>query len=203
VENLRKDIEKAAEILFVKYGIRSVSIDDICNELHISKKTFYTEYNQKEDLVSAVLRNINEYNQKEDDKDLTNSKYNMIDVTMRFKQPLQRERARRNEKFFRDLDKYYPEVHRKFFEERSSTFKLILVEHLKKGIEEGLFRKDINLDLFPIFAQRWFLTPLDFGHDKKVKYIDSIIELMMDGYMRMVCNKKGLEYYKKKYCSEK
>ncbi len=53
--DVRDKILKTASDLFLKYGLRSVSIDDICNELHISKKTFYAHFKQKEELVESLL----------------------------------------------------------------------------------------------------------------------------------------------------
>src|ERR1035437_9775613 len=55
MENQSDNIVIAAVRLFEQFGIRSVSIDNVCSELHISKKTFYTYFPQKEDLVDAVL----------------------------------------------------------------------------------------------------------------------------------------------------
>jgi len=51
----RKRIIKVASELFLKYGLRSVTIDDICNELRISKKTFYVHFKQKEELIESLL----------------------------------------------------------------------------------------------------------------------------------------------------
>lgn len=50
----RKRIIKVASELFLKYGLRSVTIDDICNELRISKKTFYVHFKQKEELIESL-----------------------------------------------------------------------------------------------------------------------------------------------------
>ena len=62
MESQQEMIVSTACRLFEQFGIRSVSIDNVCNELRISKKTFYTYFPQKEDLVDAVLnyqRDIN------------------------------------------------------------------------------------------------------------------------------------------------
>jgi TetR/AcrR family transcriptional regulator, cholesterol catabolism regulator len=55
MEIQQENIVLVASRLFEQFGIRSVSIDNVCNELHISKKTFYLYFPQKEDLVDAVL----------------------------------------------------------------------------------------------------------------------------------------------------
>ena len=63
--DLRAKILKTAGELFFKFGIRSVSIDDICNELHISKKTFYTVFKQKDELVVELLDAMSQKKEKD------------------------------------------------------------------------------------------------------------------------------------------
>ena len=46
--------EKATE-LFMRFGIRSVSMDDIATQLGMSKKTIYQFFADKDELVDAVM----------------------------------------------------------------------------------------------------------------------------------------------------
>ena len=62
MELLQENIILVSCRLFEQFGIRSVSIDNVCKELQISKKTFYTVFLQKEDLVDAVLTYQNKSN---------------------------------------------------------------------------------------------------------------------------------------------
>ena len=55
MDQLSQHIIQSAYSKFMQFGIRSVSIDDICNELRISKKTFYRIFSKKEDLVEATI----------------------------------------------------------------------------------------------------------------------------------------------------
>lgn len=55
MDQLQESILQTAARMFHQKGIRNVSIDEICSELRISKKTFYTHFQQKEELVDAVL----------------------------------------------------------------------------------------------------------------------------------------------------
>ena len=63
-QTLYKNILKTGAKRFLKYGLRSVSIDDICADLRISKKTFYTYFSQKEALVEAVLQDMDQKKRK-------------------------------------------------------------------------------------------------------------------------------------------
>ena len=77
--DLRAKILKTAGELFFKFGIRSVSIDDICNELHISKKTFYTVFKQKDELVVELLNAMAQKKEK-DYQSVLDSSVNVLDL---------------------------------------------------------------------------------------------------------------------------
>ena len=57
----RGHIIKTAGEMFFRLGIRSVSIDDICHELGMSKKTFYVYFESKDELVAQMLHANVEY----------------------------------------------------------------------------------------------------------------------------------------------
>lgn len=192
--NLRQNILKTAEAAFLRYGIRSVSIDDICETLHISKKTFYTEFRQKEELISIVLEDISEINKKED------SEYsrqcltaNAIDVALFYRHPALRDRRRKHEKFMRDLIKYYPGIHNSFVESRKESIKKIIHSNVIKGVSEGLYREclaDVTIDSpFMTLAYNLIMCQIEGG--------DEAFAVKVDCYMRVVCNEKGFEYYEK------
>ena len=53
--NTKERIRQKADELFMKYGIRSVSMDDIANALGMSKKTIYQYFVDKDELVDSVV----------------------------------------------------------------------------------------------------------------------------------------------------
>ena len=53
--DVKERILGKAEELFMQYGIRSVSMDDIANSLGMSKKTLYQYYADKDELVDSVV----------------------------------------------------------------------------------------------------------------------------------------------------
>jgi len=203
MDNLRSNILKTAEKLFVKYGIRSVSIDDICNELHISKKTFYTEFRQKDEIVSLVLVSITEQNRKEDKEctALVNST-NAIDFALSYRHPALRERKKKNEKFMHDLIKYYPEIHARFIDSRRDAIKEFICGNILRGVKEGLFRGELentNKDSVIVsLILNIFLTMVTPSIDEESVKKEEIFDLKVDCYLRMVCNAEGIKYYEQK-----
>jgi len=69
MKNTEEVILQKSLDLFIEFGIRNVSIDTICNELRISKKTFYSYFKQKEELVDAILTYEEKINIEEMKKD--------------------------------------------------------------------------------------------------------------------------------------
>lgn len=192
--NLRLSIIKTAETEFVKFGIRSVSIDDLCNILHISKKTFYTEFKQKDELVSLVLESISKSGRKEDEEYVRNCEHsNAIDVALCYRLPSSRNRRKKLEKFMRDLIKYFPEIHKNFYDSKRESIKKVLLDNILKGVREGLYREELgDLDIdHPLITliYNWFRCTIDNS--------DDLFSIKMDGYMRIVCNNAGFEYYQK------
>lgn len=61
-DGLKEAIVNTARQMFEQYGLRSVSIDNVCKELGISKKTFYNYFEQKELLVNEVILAIKHEN---------------------------------------------------------------------------------------------------------------------------------------------
>ncbi|MDD2284350.1 MAG: TetR/AcrR family transcriptional regulator [Paludibacter sp.] len=54
----KQKIEQIAKELFLKYGFKKVTVDEICKKAHVSRKTYYTLYENKNALVLYVLKEI-------------------------------------------------------------------------------------------------------------------------------------------------
>ena len=140
-------IMRTASEEFAQFGIRSVSIDDICKKLGMSKKTFYTYYPTKDELVSDILNHAVE----EMDKAATFmlDADNLRAILHRYASHQVRDKndIRKIPLMLRDLKKYYPQL----FEEYQKRIFLSHYEKIKKalevGIEDHLVREDINVEL--------------------------------------------------------
>lgn len=192
---LKIKILKIAGELFFKFGIRSVSIDDICNELRISKKTFYTIFKQKDELVVELLSAIRERQEKENDH-LLNSSDNVLDsFVANSRKLLGRPSAiKRHVAFMFDLEKFYPRIfeeHKQLVKGASSHFTLKL---LKKGVEQGMFRADMHIDAMAVVMVSLF--PSIFSHLSTLQMTqEQKTEFLLDTFVRMVGSERGLEYF--------
>jgi len=138
-------IEKAAE-LFMRIGIRSVSMDDIARELGVSKKTLYQTVTNKETLIQLVL---------EDDtckdiallKDSRHASADAIDEHLRNSRYFIREMRKISPTAMHDLRKYYPEIFHNQVKTHREAFHRNVAENLERGMEEGLYRDDLDAEV--------------------------------------------------------
>lgn len=197
-EGLRKNIKKTATKLFLKYGLRSVSVDDICNELRISKKTFYAQFSQKEELIDSVLMDHNEKRLKKQEIQFNPCGFegNAIDQLMKVSTAHSSIRNNQFVNFFYDLNKYYPEIYKRMSQNNQKHIRKNIRENIIIGIEEELYRSDFDIELMTNFLTIQFITLMSLNTKvlSKVSMIRSI-ELLIDIYVRVLCNKQGLEYY--------
>ncbi len=203
MENLRQNILKTAESEFLKYGIRSVSIDDICNMLHISKKTFYTEFRQKEEVILLVLESISERNRKED-KEYSKlfSSYNAIDIVLAYRHPIFKERTSKYEKFMRDLIKYYPDIHNEFLSSKKESIKGFILANLVKGVADGFYRDEFEGmkvdDSYLDYIYNIIVVSIDMVEKDNIISKNALIDMRADTFLRLACNERGLKYYEQK-----
>ena len=197
-EGLRKNLQKVATKLFLKYGLRSISIDDICNEVHISKKTFYAHFSTKEELIESVLI---EHNEKQLKKWECNLKpgidnRNAIDNILLKSYLGKSNKNNHFVNFFYDLNKYYPEIQKHLILINHEKACYEIKQNIQQGINEGIFRQDFDIDLMSKFLALQFLTMINATSKEVSKEnLQQGFDLIADINVRVLCNRKGMEYY--------
>lgn len=133
---------KSAE-LYLRYGIKSVSMDDIAREMGISKRTLYQSVPDKGELVRMVMNHLLEAARKDLGVFYDRSLSALQQHFTHFLVCGSRYRTT-NPAFVFDLRKYYPS----FFQEAKEAQKRAVFEanlaNLNHGIEQGIFRSDLN-----------------------------------------------------------
>lgn len=135
-------IEKVSE-LYIKYGIKSITMDDVAIELGISKKTLYQHVSDKDDLVGKFIDN--EINIRKDQickcmRDENNAVEEFIEISASMNKIIRNQ----NPATEHDLKKYYPHHFQKIEKIRREGIYSYILLNLKKGKEEGLYRKELN-----------------------------------------------------------
>ena len=141
-----KNIFLRVRELYMKYGIKSITMDDVSTELGISKKTLYEHVTDKDDLVGKFIDNEISLRQDEIYK-CCNSGFNAIEELFEisvFMIKMMRDQSPATE---HDLKKYYPHHYQKIVKiRREGIFNYILL-NLRKGKKEELYRREMNEEI--------------------------------------------------------
>jgi AcrR family transcriptional regulator len=129
--------------LYHRYGIKSVTMDDVARHLGISKKTIYEYFSDKEDLVSNVL--MHEY---EHDCIFLNMiegrKLNAIEELFEVYKMINTMFKEYNPSMMFDTRKYYPDLYQRIRAVRRKRMFESVFGNLNKGKEEGIYRKELD-----------------------------------------------------------
>ncbi len=138
-----EEILKKVSALYRKYGIKSVTMDDVAHELGISKKTLYQFVSDKTELVKMVVEHVRRCDfsstKKNKGADL-NAIEEMIEVS-RHVHNLMKDHSPTYEY---DLKKYYPDIYRNLISARRKLMYESMIENIRKGKKEGLYRKELD-----------------------------------------------------------
>jgi AcrR family transcriptional regulator len=197
-----KEIIIRVSELYMKYGIKSVSMDDVARELGISKKTLYQHFKDKDELVQKVIEFHADYLSKEMFK-MVSKKANAIEELLQVSKFISQYMKEINPSVTYDLKKYYPQIWKDInLNDRDHIFNHIK-ENMIKGIKEGLYRKDLNIDIIAHF----YLFRIEMSQTYEMivdnKYpFDEIFNTSFNYHIRGIANQKGLDYLESKIKNE-
>lgn len=139
-------IQQKAHDLFMQYGVRSITMDDIAIALGISKKTLYQYYADKDELVEAVMTGIIDFNQTCCLRDRQQAKDAVHEVFLAIEM-MQEMFVDMNPSVLFELQKYHPKAFDKFLQHKHTFMYKVFVENIQRGIKEELFRPNVNIEI--------------------------------------------------------
>lgn len=194
-------ILQTAGRMFHQLGIRNVSIDEICSELRISKKTFYSHFQQKEDLVEALIKYEGNQHVEKFAKNLKNK--NAIDSLIYIVREIKKQSDCQPHALWYDLQKFYPKVYERVSNERNHSIKTGFEENLKQGIIEGYYRKDLDIELISDFHTIQLKNTFEMIEKSQKKYTKKrVLDFFIDLMMHVIANERGLKYMEEHYLNE-
>ncbi len=184
-------IREKARDLFMQYGLRSVSMDDIAGKLGMSKKTIYHHYADKDELIVAVITEEVQQNQHICERDKTNAENAVHEIFLAMDMVVELFSAM-NPSLIYDMQKYHPNAFLKFQQHKNDYLYNTILENMGKGIREGLYREDINLDIMARYRVESIMLPFNPDFHTKLKYnLAQIEEELIVHFMFGLASPKG------------
>lgn len=188
--------------LFSRFGIKSMTMDDIARNLGMSKKTIYQFVSDKNELVFKAMKSIIDMEMAVARK-LCDENENAIDMLFALSKDVARKYAQMHPSINYDMQKYHPDAWHIFQEFQTKFVTQCIQENIERGIQQKLYRD--NLD--PYLIANFYSSKLHMCSDGLTfppdKYSFQTIHLeMMRYHIRGIASEKGLAYLKEKVKQE-
>ena len=190
---MKEDIVKRALNDFMQYGFKTFTMDDLANKMGMSKKTLYEHFPSKQDLVDACL----DYALEMSCTNVTTfieGEGSVIENVCRNQKKVQEVFNINSDRPIWELQKYYPKTYERMGSEFAKTDALFIDKLLEKGWQEGLFRKDINVNFYKVFytsVQRLRSITHTFP-EREFPFWETIYTIL-EYFFRILVNEKGLK----------
>lgn len=190
-------LRKISEI-YIQKGIKSVTMDDLAHELGVSKKTLYVHFKDKEEVVDKVfLYLIQDHRCNIEILDI--KKQNAIDKLLEVSQFLNSHIQKIHPSINYDLMKYYPKTWEKLILFKNDHIYNKIKANIAKGIEEGLYRGDFNIEIIAKLYTRIMELPMDKDINLKQDIsLDEIFKNLFIYHIRGIASQKGIDYLESK-----
>ncbi len=198
METRRKEILEQAKQLFLRLGIKSLTMDDVAGQLRISKKTLYGHFADKNDLVESTVamvctmhrdainaicaRGLNAIDENEEVTRFIVGQIGGVHPSVQF-----------------DLQKYHPRAWAIMEQRQQEDIHTCVSTNLRKGIAEGLYRADLDVEV----VTRLYMARIDSTWDGRVFPPDrfSLSDVLwkhLEYHVRGIASRKGITYLEKK-----
>lgn len=144
--DLKQQILTKSEELFLRYGLKSVTMDDIARELGVSKKTLYQYVVNKTDLIEQIFQQSFE-EKRRIMRQIEEDAQNAIDELLNIAKYIVQEIRKLSPTVVYDLNKYYKTTWMQMESLHKQHIYGVIKKNVEKGIEQGLYRSDLHPDV--------------------------------------------------------
>ncbi|GAB4004569.1 TetR/AcrR family transcriptional regulator [Spirosoma sp. KCTC 42546] len=192
---MKERILAEAERLFWKYGVRSVTMEDIARQLGISKKTIYQHFTDKEQILYQVIQDKTGRNQSEMDC-MAIETDNPVEEILGVLNMMRNHADQVSPNLMNDIKRYYPQAFALFRQYKEGHIMRSILENIQKGISQGIYRPDIN----PTILARLRVEQIElaFNHELFPSDQYSMHEVqaeLMHHFVRGMLTDKGFTIY--------
>lgn len=196
---MRQNILDKARQMFLNLGFKSVTMDDIANELGVSKKTLYKYFCNKQFLVEETIAQI----QKSCVSTInivTSKNFSSIKENFEIKKMFRETFRNVSGSPLFQLKKYYPKTYEKVVSNQMITVTEFVKNNVKKGIKEGVYRKDIDVDV----CVNFYLSLMFAVYEKERSNVEllKLEQQALEYHTRAIATQKGIEELENQLKSE-
>lgn len=149
MEIKRLELLERATAVFLKYGIKSVTMDDMARELVVSKKTLYQHFKDKNDLVEAIIKAKTTHDEVEC-KHVKIESENAIEELFKIGVFVSNMMKNIHPSVFFDLKKFHPTAWKMISDHKWKFVKQTILENIIRGKKEGVYRAELNEEVIAI-----------------------------------------------------
>ncbi|MCB8964400.1 MAG: TetR/AcrR family transcriptional regulator [Bacteroidales bacterium] len=193
-----KHIVEKTHALYLKCGIKSVTMDDVATHLGISKKTLYKYVTDKDDLVSKVVdMQIDAFkDQITCEKDPSR---NAIEELLRISKIVNKRLKSMNPITFHDLKRYYPAHFKRFAEIRYEKLYKNIAQNVRQGKLEGIYRQDLDENIIAKLHLSRIENTIDNDFFSIEEFTsNAFFQEIFIYHIRGIANEKGIEFLENK-----
>ena len=194
---IRDKIIRTAQQKMIEVGIRSVSIDDICREMGMSKKTFYVYFGSKDELIVAIL-DVHYDEVRERMQGFIDSKQSMWDVIRIGAEYLAGNRGEhRFPPFIYDLNKYYHALAKEYNARIFALNTQVMRSVVERCVVEQIFRQELNVELTALMLAQLHDNVVHAGIEQEEggESFRQLPDFTLDVVLRGLFSREGLNKY--------
>ena len=192
---------EGAEDLFMRYGLKSVTMDDISKHLGISKKTLYQYVTNKADLISQIIQDKLEFERNMMASIRENAQDAIEEIFVIAQYVVEMLRKMSPSVMF-DLQKYYKTTWEKFDQIHQKDVYNIIKSNIEVGIQQGVYRKDLNSDIIAkLYVGKTTLVSDEFYFPSKDYNKEVLFKAFIEYHVRGIASSKGLKLLEKHFAN--
>jgi AcrR family transcriptional regulator len=198
MEKQELEILETAFSLFNKYGIRSVSMDDVAREMSISKKTIYKYFENKAELVHRCVESVFSTIHEQVERVHAETQ-NAIDELFDIDNVVGTIMSNHNPGMHFQLAKYYPETYKFIDSGRQKMIRKMIAENIAHGRKQGLYRSDFESGIITFL----YCNKVDHIQEEDTELMEAfdMRKLMFESliyHIRGISTAAGLTYLEEK-----
>lgn len=193
----RERILGKAHELFNRFGFRRVTMDEIATKTGMSKKTIYQSFANKDEIVDAVVQVLLNKSVLTCERNSVMAENAVHEIFLNIDM-IQEFMFDMNPAIYDDMEKYFPAVFEKFFKYKNSYIFQQVQKNIEKGIREGLFRRELNVDVITKFRVATMFIPFNQDVFPYGKYNLAEVEIeTIELYLYGIATAEGQKLIKK------